>query len=88
MDDQEKQAALPYGTHTSDLKEVDFIHAEFPDQVQVGHVSVFPLDTFMSLHNLWLSPILVIPQLGQRRCLIFDFIWSGLNKEMRRLDSM
>ena len=41
-------------------------------------MTVFPLGVVTSLQNLWLSPIAVIPQLGRRPRLIFDFTWSGL----------
>ena len=40
-----------------------------------------PLEVFKALQNLWLSPVVVITQVGRRPRLIFDFIWSGLNKE-------
>ena len=29
---------------------------------------------------MWLSPVAAILQVGRRLHLIFDFIWSGLNK--------
>ena len=42
-------------------------------------MEISPLDAVTALKNLWLSPIAVIPQVGRRPHLIFDFTWSGLN---------
>ena len=44
--------ALRYITHTSTLKEAEFIHTELDKQAQAGNVAVFPLDAVMDLHNL------------------------------------
>ena len=52
---------------------------ELFEQVQAGHVAVSPLEAFNALHNLWLSPVAVTPQVGRRLRLIFNFTWSGLN---------
>ena len=70
---QEKETAPHYGTHNSDHKEAEFIEAEIADQIQAGHMDVFPLNAVMALPNLWCSPLMVIPQVGQRPHLIFDF---------------
>ena len=88
IDKHENQAALRYRTHTSALKEAQFIHAELAEQVQAGHVAVFHLYMFMALPNLWISPIAVISQVGRRLHLIFDLTWSGINKATTRLAHM
>ena len=51
-------------------------------------MAIFPLETVNALHNLWLSPVAVIPQVGMRPRLIFDFTWSGLNNISKRLSPM
>ena len=79
MDEEEIEASILYGTNASASKKADFIHAELAEQVQAGHVSVFPLKAVISLQNLWLLPIAVTPQVGRRLRPIFDFTWSGLN---------
>ena len=44
IDDEVKDTALCYGTHASVVKETEFIHTELSEQVQAGHVAVFPLE--------------------------------------------
>ena len=56
------------------------MHTELADQVQTGNVDVLPLEVIRDVHNLWLSPVAVIPQVRRRLRLIFYFAWSGLNK--------
>ena len=56
--------------------------------MQAGHETVFPLEAVNYIHNLWLSPVAVIPQVGRRPRLIFDFTWSRLNDVSKRLSSM
>ena len=51
-------------------------------------MDVFPLEEVLALHNLWLSPVAVILQVGRSPRLIFDFTWSGLNEETTRLSFM
>ena len=41
MDEEEKEAAIRYGTYASVNKEAEFINAEMVKQVQAGHVTVF-----------------------------------------------
>ena len=43
MDEEEKEAAICYGTYASANKEAELINAELDDQVQAGHVTVLPL---------------------------------------------
>ena len=88
VEKEEKEAALGYGTHTSALKGAEFIHNELAYQVQDGHVSVFPWEAVKALHDLWLFPVAVIPQVGRRPRLVFDFTWSRLNKKTKRLSPM
>ena len=56
--------------------------------MQAGHVAVLPLVAVNALHNLWLSPVAVILQVGRRPCLIFDFTWSRLNDVSKLLAPM
>ena len=85
MDKDEKEVAIRYGTYVSANKEVKFINKELDDQVQAGHVTVFTLEAVNYLHNPWLSPVAVIPQVGRRLRLIFDFTPSGLNEVSKSL---
>ena len=48
-------------------------------------MTVFPLEAVNYLHNLWLSPVAVILQVGRRPRLIFYFTWSGINDVSKRL---
>ena len=43
MDEEDRGSSICYGTHASSIKEVEFIHTELSEQVQVGYVAVFPL---------------------------------------------
>ena len=88
MDEEEREAAIRYGTHASANKEAEFINVELDEQVQAGNVAVFPLEAATALQNLWLSPAAVIPQVGNRPRLIFDSTWSRLNKIAERLSPM
>ena len=78
--------AIRYGTYVSANKEVKFINSDLDEQMQAGHVTVFPLEAVNYLHNLWLSPVAVIPQVGRRPRLIFNFTPSGRNEVSKRLD--
>ena len=60
-------------------KEEECINTELFEQVQAGHVTVFPLEVVNALHNLWPSLVAITPQVGRRPHLIFNFTWSGLN---------
>ena len=61
MDEEENEAAIRYGDNVSANKEAEFINAELDEQVQAGNVTGFPLEAVNYLHNLWLSPVAVIP---------------------------
>ena len=88
MDEEEKDAAIRYGTYASDNKEAEFINSDLEYQVQAGHVTVFPLEAVNYLHNMWLSPVVFILQVGRRPRLIFYFTWSGINEVSKRLSPM
>ena len=88
MDTEEKEAALRYGTHASNLKEAEFIHTELDKHVHSRHASVSPLKAVNALQKMWLSPVAVIPQVGRRPCLIFDFTWIRINEATKRLSPM
>ena len=88
MDEEENEAAIRYGDNVSANKEAEFINAELDEQVQAGHVTVFPLEAVNYLHNLWISPVAVILQVVKRPRLIFYFTWSGINDVSKRLAPM
>ena len=71
MDEEEKEAAILYGTYAYANKEAEFINTDPGEQAQAGHVTVFPLEAVNHLHKLWLSPFGVILQVGRRPRLIF-----------------
>ena len=73
MDKEEKQLAIFYGAYVSANNEVEFINTDMDEQVQAGHVTVFPLEAVNYLHNLWLSPVAVIPQVGRGPRLIAPY---------------
>ena len=52
MDEEEKEAAIRYGTYAYANKEAEFINADLFEQLQAGQVTVFPLETVNYLHNL------------------------------------
>ena len=52
MDEEEKEAAIRYGTYAFANKEVKFINVELENQVQAGYVAVSPLEAVNALHNL------------------------------------
>ena len=65
-----------------------FINTDLDEQVQAGHVTVFPLEAVNYLHNLWLSLVAVTLQVGRRPRLILYFTWSGLIDVSKRLSPM
>ena len=85
IDKEERDEAILYVTHTFTHKEAEFNHTELSDEVQAGHVTVFPLEKVAFLKNLWLSPVAVIPKVVRRPRLIYDFTWSGLNETTKSL---
>ena len=46
------------------------------------------MEAVIDLQKLWLSHVEVIPQVGRRPRLIFDFTWSGLNNIAEHLSPM
>ena len=58
---------------------------ELDNQVQSGHVAIFPLEEVNALCNLCIPLVAVIPQVGRRPRLIFYFTWSGLNEASKFL---
>ena len=80
-----QKAVLRYSANTSASKEEVFVHKELAEQVQAGHAVVFPLSAVTDLPNLWIYPVSIIPQVGRRPRLIFNFTWSGLNQATDRV---
>ena len=56
------------------------MNRDIAKQVQAGHTVMLPLSTVSDLPNPFLSSAEVIPQMGRRLRIIFNFTWSGLNK--------
>ena len=77
MLEEELGAALHYGSNSSNMKEMDFVHQELAKQFQAGHIVVSPLTAVRNLPKLWLSPVAAIPQVGQRPRLIFDLLGAA-----------
>ena len=48
-------------------------------------MAVYTLEVTNALQNLCLSPVAVIPQVGRRPRLIFDFTWIRINEAKKRL---
>ena len=67
--DMEK--ALRYESYASAAREVDFIHQELTEYIQVGYIVVFPWNAFTHLKVLWISSVAYIPQEGRNPCLVF-----------------
>ena len=84
MLEEELGAALHYGSNSSNMKEMDFVHQELAKQFQAGHIVVSPLTAVRNIPKLWLSPVAAILQVGQWPHLISDFTYSGLNKAIIR----
>ena len=51
-------------------------------------MAVLSLEAVTSLQNMCILPVAVIPQLGRRLRLIFDFTWSGKNEPSEHLSHM
>ena len=83
-----ERGGIRYGTYAYANKEAEFINTELAEQVQEGHVTVFPLEAVNYLYNWWLYLFAVIPQVGRRPRLIFDFIPSGINEVSKCLVPM
>ena len=85
MTDQEITRSVRYGTHASAMEEMDFSRAELSKQAWAGHTALSPLWEILHLHRLWISPLTSIPHQGRKLRLIYDFSWSGLNKEVTQV---
>ena len=88
MYEENRDAAILYGTHASARNKAEFIHTELAEKLHAGHMAVYPLEAVTSLQNLWLSPVAVTPQMRRRPRLIFDFTRSGLNDTSESLSRM
>ena len=84
MLEEELGAALHYGSNSSNMKEMDFVHQELAKQFQAGHIVVSPLNVVRNLPKLCLSPVGAILQVGRWPRLIFEFTWIGLNEATAR----
>ena len=76
---------MRYGTHASAMEEMDFSRAELSKQAWAGHTALSPLWEIRHLYRLWISPLTSIPHQGRKLRLIYDFSWSGLNKEVTQV---
>ena len=61
---------------------------EVADQVQDEHISIFPWEAIVVLPNLWISLLAIIPQVGRRPRLIYDFTSNRLNANDKHLAPM
>ena len=82
----ELRTEFHFGMNAYSGKELDFVNHEISEQVQAGHVAIFPLLDNRDLPKLWLSPISVIPQVGRHPWFILDLTWISLNKPTDRKD--
>ena len=53
------------------------------EQLQAGHVAVFPLSAICHLQKLCISLLAEILQTGRKPRLIYNFLCSGINKLAR-----
>ena len=51
-------------------------------------MAILPLEEVTDLQNMWIYPAVVVPQVGRKPRLIFDFTWSGINKIAEYLPPM
>ena len=79
------QLAVDRGSHRSAKDDVEFVCAEMLDFCDQGFWVVLPLATALTLPDLRLSPLGVIPQRNRRSRLIVDYTYSGVNEETARL---
>ena len=77
--------AASRGSHQSANAHVEFVCEELLEFCQQGYWIVLPLATVLSLHNLRLSPLGVVPQRDRRPRLIVDYTFSEVNNETVRL---
>ena len=52
--------------------------------LRAGNVAIFPLAYVHHLEGRWLSPLVEIPQTGQKSRLIYDYLCSGLNDQFKQ----
>ena len=78
----EHKTALHYRAHLSATQEVEFFHQELAKQIQAGHIMVSPWDTIAHLDNLWIYPVVALPQDGSQPYLIVYLMRSGLNADV------
>ena len=81
---QQPTKDLMYGAHASKLKEKDSFLRELVDQLRDGNVAMFNLADFKHLQGLWLPPLVVIPQVGRKPCIIYNFSWIFLKEHVKQ----
>ena len=80
MTEQDLKIAIFYRAYTSVTKETTFVRTKLAKQARAGYITFPPLQAVCHLPRLWLFPLAAFPQRGRKPRLIYDFVWSGLNK--------
>ena len=77
---RELEGAISHGAHSPTNKYKYFVRKELAEQLQAGHVVLFPLAAVHHLHKLRIYPIAEITQTCHKQGLIYNFSWSRLSK--------
>ncbi|KAI2507850.1 hypothetical protein MHU86_6630 [Fragilaria crotonensis] len=83
--EEQLQRAAARGSHQSAKGEVEFVCTEMVEFCDQGFWVVLPLEVALTLPNLRLSPLGVVPQRNRRPRLIVDYTYSGVNDDTARL---
>ena len=73
-------AAIVYGYHNSCDRDPSFLRKEMRDFVEKGFWIVLPLENYVGLYGLRLSPAVLIPQRDLWDRIVIDYTWSGVNE--------
>ena len=83
--DQHLRRAIHRGPHKSARDQVEFVCREILEFCEQGFWAVLPLATALTVPNLRISPLGVVPQRERRPRLIVDYTYSGVNSDTVRL---
>ena len=67
---EDPEHAISYGDHKSATKECGFVQEYLAEQLQAGHVVIFPLAEIQHLSRIWLSLLAATSQKGHKPRLI------------------
>jgi hypothetical protein len=79
--DQQKDAAVARGPHSSAHDFADFLREELADMVDKGTWLVLPYSQLRHLRDLRISPMGVVPQHERRPRPIVDYSFSAVNRD-------